>query len=261
MDVSFIADVAWLASIPTIALLIKFYLPGYIKEKGKNLATKEDIAGITDQIEQVKAEYSKQLELYRSEIWKSQQNYLLLQEEEKLKVEVLKKAVVDVAKVTDLINIYQLHSSSSEMNSAIAQMAHDKGNEAVVKASWDMHLEHKGKAATLYSDFRGVIVELGSTFALFSVYFDSSLTESLHKILSMAHGAAELKMSPAEFRERLEVEYSKGHDLNVIRQIVGEYYDTLWDVKPITAEANRFFQLMKDHIKLVGNEKNTPRMS
>ncbi|MFJ4433855.1 hypothetical protein ACIPZG_23225 [Pseudomonas sp. NPDC089395] len=261
MDIALAADVAWLVSIPVVALLIKFYLPGYIKEKGKNLATKEDIAGITDQIEQVKAEYSKQLELYKSEIWKSQQNYLLLQEETKLKVEAFKKAVVDVAKITDLINIYQLHSSSSEMHSAIAQMAHDKGNEEVVKASWDMHLEEKGKAAALYTKFRELIVELGSTFALFSVYFDSTLTESLYKILTMAHGAAELKMSPAEFRERLDAEYSKGHDLNVIRQIVGTHYDTLWDVKPITAEANRLFQLMKDHIKLSGNEKNAPHKS
>lgn len=248
MEVSFMADVAWLASIPIIALLIKFYLPGYIKEKGKNLATKEDIAGITDQIEQVRTEYAKQLELYKDGIWQTQQRYLQMQEEAKLRVDVFKEAVVDVAKLTNLINIYQLHSSNSEMNSAIAQMAHHKGNEKVEKASWDMHLDQKEKAAKLYSDFRGLIVELGGTFALLSVYFEPALSESLHRILTMAHVAAELKMSPAEFRERLEDEYSKGHDLNVIRQIVGQHYDTLWDVKLITAESNQFFQLMKNHI-------------
>ncbi|MEJ5906176.1 hypothetical protein V7V80_15945 [Pseudomonas kermanshahensis] len=115
---------------------IKFYLPGYIKEKGKNLATKEDIAGITDQIEQVKA---------------------------------------------------------------------------------------------------GIIM--------------------------MAHGAIELKMPPSEFRKRLEAEYSKGLDLNAIRENVGRYYDTLYNVASITAEADKFFQLMKDHIKLSGNKKNAPRKS
>lgn len=255
MDVSFMADVAWLASIPIIALLIKFYLPGYIKEKGKNLATKEDIAGITDQIEQVRTEYAKQLELYKDGIWQTQQRYLQMQEEAKLKVDLFKKAVVDVAKLTDLISIYQLHASNSEMNSAIAEMAHDKGDVEVEKSSWDMHLDQKEKAAKLYSDFRGLIVELGGTFALLSVYFEPALSESLHRIITMAHGAAELKMPPAEFRERLEAEYSKGYDLNVIRQVVGQHYDTLGDMKLITAESNRFFRLMKKHIKLEDIER------
>jgi len=254
VDIHLAADLALFISIAIVGWLIKFYLPGYMGEKGKNLATKEDIAEITKKIEQVKVEYAKQLELYKSGIWKTQQRYLQMQEVEKLKVEAFKKAVVNVAKITDIINIYQIHSSNSEMNAAIAQMAHDKENEALEKASWDMHLEHKDKAAKLYSDFRGLIVELGGTFALFSVYFQPALTESLHRILTMAHGAAELKMSCAEFSERLKTEYSKGHDLNKSRQIVGEHYDTLWDVKPITAESNRFFQLMRDHINLTDNE-------
>ncbi|MDZ5109716.1 hypothetical protein [Pseudomonas putida] len=257
MDMYLAANLGLFISIVVVGWLIRFYLPGYMGEKGKNLATKEDIAEITNKIEQVKVEYAKQLELYKSDIWQTQQRYLQMQEETKLKVDAFKKAVVDVAKITDLINIYQLHSSSGEMNSAIAQLAHDKGNEKVEKASWDKYLEHKDKAAALYSNFRELIVELGSTFALFSVYFEPVLTESLHRIIMMAHGAIELKMSRAEFRERLEAEYGKGHDLNEIREIVGLHYDTLWDVTPITAESNRFFQLMKNHIKLTENSKKS----
>ncbi|MGF6199799.1 hypothetical protein [Pseudomonas laurylsulfatiphila] len=261
MDISQIADVTLLVSIPAILLLIKFYLPGYIKEKGKNLATKEDIAEITNKIEQVKVEYAKQLELYKSDIWQTQQRYLQMQEEAKLKVEVFKKAVVDVAKITDLISIYQLHASNSEMNAAIAEMAFEKGNQELQKVSWDMHLEHKGKAATLYSNFREFIVELGGTFAVFSIYFEPTLNDSLYRIIMMTHGAVELKMPPAEFRKRLEDECSKGLDLNAIRENVGRHYDTLYNVTSITAEANRFFQLMKDHIKLESNEKSPPSRS
>jgi hypothetical protein len=261
MDISLATDVVLLISIFIGGLLIKIYLPGYIGEKAKNLATKEDIADITNKIEQVKVEYAKQLELYKSDIWQTQQRYLQMQEEAKLKVEVFRKAVMDVAKLTDLINIYQLHASSSEMNAAIAEMAFEKGNQEVQKVSWDMHLEHKGKAATLYSNFRELIVELGGTFALFSVYFEPTLNESLHRIIMMTHGAVELKMPPAEFRKRLEDEYSKGLDLNAIRENVGRYYDALYNVTSITAEANRFFQLMKDHIKLESNEKSPPSKS
>ncbi|GLH45196.1 hypothetical protein RS3R6_38650 [Pseudomonas atacamensis] len=252
MDVHLVADVVLFISIFIVGLLIKTYLPGYIGEKAKNLATKEDIAGITDKIEQVKADYAKQLELYKSDIWQSQQRYLKMQEVEKLKVETFKKAVVDVAKLTDLISTYQLHASDSEMKAAIAQMAFDKDNHEVYEASWGMHLEQKEKAAALYSSFRELIVELGGTFALFSIYFEHALTESLERIIIMSHGAVELKMTPAEFHARLENECSNGLDLNIARENVGRYYDTLYDVNFITEESNRFFQLMKNHIKLAG---------
>ena len=250
MDVHLVADLVLFISIFVVGLLIKTFLPGYIGEKAKNLATKEDVADITNKIEQVKVEYAKQLELYKSDIWQTQQRYLQMQEEAKLKVDVFKRAVVDVAKLTDLIGIYQIHASNSEMNAAIAEMAFEKGNQEVQKASWDMHLEHKGKAAALYSSFRELIVELGGTFALFSIYFEPVLNESLCRIIMLTHGAVELKMPPAEFRKRLEDEYSKGIDLNAVRENVGRYYDTLYDVKLITAESNRFFLLMKNHIKL-----------
>lgn len=256
MDIPLIADVVLFVSIVIVGLLVKTYLPGYIGEKAKNLATKEDIADITKKIEQVKVEYAKQLELYKSDIWQTQQRYLQMQEEAKLKVEVFKKAVTDAAKITDLINIYQFHAASSEMNSAIADMAFEKGNQEVQKVNWDMHLEHKGKAAALYSNFRELTVELSGTFALLSIYFEPELYESLYRIIMMTHGAVELKMPPAEFRKRLEDEYSKGLDLDEIRENVGRYYDTLYNVTPITAEANRFFQLMKDHIKLESSEKS-----
>lgn len=254
MDVHLAADVVLFISISIVGLLVKFYLPGYIGAKAKNLANKEDIAEITDKIEQVKVEYAKQLELYRSEIWQTQQRYLQMQEIEKLKMDTFKKAVVDVAKLTDLISAYQLHAADSEMNAAIAEMAFEKGNEEVYKASWDMHAVQKEKAAALYFSFRELIVELGGTFALFSVYFETALTESLHRIIMIAHSAIELKMPPAEFRKRLEGEYSKGLDLNAIRESVGRHYDTLYDVSLITEESNRLFNLMKNQIKLAGEK-------
>lgn len=261
MDISLAVDVVLLVLIFIVGLLIKIYLPGYIGEKAKNLATKEDIADITSKIEQVKVEYAKQLELYKSDVWQTQQRYLQIQEVEKLKVDTFKKAVVDVAKITDLISIYQIHVSNSEMAAAVSDIAFKQGNEQVQKASWDMHLEYRSKAAALYSTFRELIVELGGTFALFSIYFEPALSESLSKIIVMTHDAVELKMPPAEFRKRLEDEYSTGLDLNMAKDNVGRYYDTLYSVKPITAESNRFFQLMKNHIKLESNEKTAPSKS
>jgi hypothetical protein len=51
-------------------LFIKSYLPAYFSEKGKNLATKEDIKEITNIVEQVKIELSKDLEFIKWELTK-----------------------------------------------------------------------------------------------------------------------------------------------------------------------------------------------
>lgn len=45
-----------------VLLLAKHYLPAYLSEKDKNLATKEDIAAITREVERVRHEYSALLE-------------------------------------------------------------------------------------------------------------------------------------------------------------------------------------------------------
>jgi hypothetical protein len=64
-------DVAYAASL-VAALILGFilhsYLPGYFRKKGENLATKEDIAEITHQIENVKHEYATQLENAKADL-------------------------------------------------------------------------------------------------------------------------------------------------------------------------------------------------
>lgn len=45
-----------------LGLIVRNYLPSYFNEKGKNLATKEDITEITTQVEQVKYSYNSELE-------------------------------------------------------------------------------------------------------------------------------------------------------------------------------------------------------
>jgi hypothetical protein len=43
-------------------LVLKFYLSSYLTEKGKNLATREDIAAITDKVESVRTQYATLIE-------------------------------------------------------------------------------------------------------------------------------------------------------------------------------------------------------
>ena len=62
----FEAVILGLVSGAVVFLLLKIYLPGYLSEKGKNLATSEDIEKITQKIESVKLDYSKLLEELKS---------------------------------------------------------------------------------------------------------------------------------------------------------------------------------------------------
>ncbi|MCD9495020.1 hypothetical protein [Photobacterium carnosum] len=45
-----------------LGLLVRSFLPNYVKKKAENLATKEDIGDITQKIEDVKIDYATQLE-------------------------------------------------------------------------------------------------------------------------------------------------------------------------------------------------------
>jgi len=49
-------------------LILKNYLPSYMEEKAKNLATKEDIQRITDLTESVQQNYRKDIEQYKSDL-------------------------------------------------------------------------------------------------------------------------------------------------------------------------------------------------
>ncbi|MDH4209441.1 MAG: hypothetical protein OEV76_11250 [Anaerolineae bacterium] len=68
MTVDTILQVVTLLGIGALGILFKHYLPGYVTEKGKNLATKEDVADITRRIEDVKAKYAQDLEGMRADI-------------------------------------------------------------------------------------------------------------------------------------------------------------------------------------------------
>ncbi len=49
-----------------VFLLIKHFLPGYLSEKGKNLASKQDIEEITTKIEEVKLQYQRLIEDFKA---------------------------------------------------------------------------------------------------------------------------------------------------------------------------------------------------
>jgi uncharacterized membrane-anchored protein YhcB (DUF1043 family) len=53
-----------------IGLFVGQFFPSYLRKKAENIATKEDVKNITDNIESVKNTYVKQIENFRSELSK-----------------------------------------------------------------------------------------------------------------------------------------------------------------------------------------------
>lgn len=62
-----ILNVVILLSIGVVVLLGRKFLPTYVSEKAKNLATKEDISSITKEVENVRIQYAKELEKFRAD--------------------------------------------------------------------------------------------------------------------------------------------------------------------------------------------------
>ena len=68
MDLGLVVSVANLIVLVVSGLLLRSYLPSYLSEKGKNLASKEDLQHLTRLVEGVRAEYAGELEHLRADL-------------------------------------------------------------------------------------------------------------------------------------------------------------------------------------------------
>ena len=64
----FAVETCALVAIVITIVLIKHFLPSYIKEKGKNLATKEDVQEITKLTESIQQEFRKEIERFKLDL-------------------------------------------------------------------------------------------------------------------------------------------------------------------------------------------------
>jgi len=121
-----------------VFLLIKFFLPSYFSEKGKNLATKEDIEDITKKIESVKSSYAHVLEELRSD---NQLKLAEIEREKNIKKEVYLQAVEALTRSQNIvaslpnlnINEQQITSTMTDDAGSIAKIQ-IVGSEKTVKA-------------------------------------------------------------------------------------------------------------------------------
>jgi len=100
---------------------IKSYIPAYLSEKGKNLATKEDVGAITKEVEAVKSGYAEILE----EVKVSNQLKLsAVEREQNIKKEVYMDAVEAITKSQNMVASFSnLDISEEKITSEFSEQA------------------------------------------------------------------------------------------------------------------------------------------
>jgi hypothetical protein len=111
-----------------IFLLVKFFIPSYLSEKAKNLATKEDIELITDKVESVKSDYTHLLEEIKSNY---QIKFAAIEREKNTKKEVYMETVEAITRTHNAITKFcNLNLSDDQVNS---NMIGDAGRIAKIQ--------------------------------------------------------------------------------------------------------------------------------
>ena len=119
-----ILNILILLGLGVVTLFVKSFFPFYIGEKGKNLATKEDISVITEKIESVKSEYARELERAKSHFQIESSLKQAFQSQSLKALEAINQLLVDITKY------------------CWREIANRSGNEHYVWDSVDDSLEH-----------------------------------------------------------------------------------------------------------------------
>lgn len=152
-----------------VYLLLKSFLPSYLSEKGKNLATKEDVASITDKVESVKTDYAKVLEELRSN---NQLKLAEIEREKNIKKEVYLQAVEALTRTQNVV--VTLPNLSADEQKITTGMVNDSGliakvqivgSERTVKAVTTI-MASIGTAIMELMLERGILVERKNTIEM-----------------------------------------------------------------------------------------------
>ncbi|MDR3391605.1 MAG: hypothetical protein P4L77_07710 [Sulfuriferula sp.] len=152
-----------------VYLLLKSFLPSYLSEKGKNLATKEDVASITDKVESVKTDYAKVLEELRSN---NQLKLAEIEREKNIKKEVYLQAVEALTRTQNIVGT--LSNLNTDEQKITAGMVNDSGliakvqivgSERTVKAVTTI-MASIGTAIMELMLERGILVERKNTIEM-----------------------------------------------------------------------------------------------
>jgi hypothetical protein len=152
--------------------LITTFIVQYVSWKGRNLATKEDIAGITTKIEGVKLNYYEKLEDYKNRLWELQYEKGRLYEEFKIKHEILEKVIVKLNKFGSDAIIHRIYAHKRNIYLALYKLNNAESDNK-------QYREFQIKAEKSYLDFGEQSYKLTALSSTIKVYIDDTLGGNL----------------------------------------------------------------------------------
>lgn len=158
--------------VSVVVSLITTFTVQYVSWKGRNLATKEDISGITTKIEDVKLNYSELLEDYKNRLWELRYEKGRLYEEFKIKHEILEKVIVKLNKFGNDAVHHRIYAHHRNIYLALFKLG---GAESDNK----QYREFQIKAENSYLDFGNQSYELTALASTIKVYIDDTLGGNL----------------------------------------------------------------------------------
>jgi len=221
--------------VGALALWLRNWLPSYLKQKGENAATKEDISGITEKIESVKLDYSSKLEGLRSEF-----------------------GVVSAQR--NLLNERGFESLTAFFNTALS----------LIKEKLEVSLGEIGSIATASDELYKYQVEVESLFTKLAVDYHKLVLFHIDKV-ELLKAANEVIIASGLVHQSFRKHFGKVKDAiskeasaiaandnarraavtKTSNEVVGAYYD---DFRPLKKDLDTAFtgylKALHNHIKM-----------
>lgn len=182
---------------------IKSYIPAYLSEKGKNLATKEDVRAITEEVEAVKSGYAEILEEVKVS---NQLKVSAIEREQNIKKDVYMDAVEAITKSQNMIASFSnLNISEEKITSEFSEQA--------------------GKIAKVQ------IVGTKETVQAVTVFMGEIGTATLHLMLervALMNRKSDIKIS-VDFRDRYQSEVDRYLSIMKNMNLAGNQDQGTWE--------------------------------
>lgn len=127
-NINFVLNILLLILIGLMGLLWKKTLSEYLREKGKNLATKEDIGEITKKVEEIKSNYLIELEKIKMDLSFLSKKHTMLFDEKIIVFKKLQKRLVNfkkycIAMIGEVGDVSEFHPNLQVLSADIDKSA------------------------------------------------------------------------------------------------------------------------------------------
>lgn len=233
---SLVLDFLVVLAVSFVALVLRGYFPSYLSEKGKNLATKEDVAQITRVVESVKIE-----------LWQGQQEFLWEKEDKKIKIDLYRDAVVFIKQLINFLDDVKIYESSRDAANFLSQcIVIDQSERDYYQGEYEVF---RAKTESAYLEYRKAILNIEEVAVMVSIYFNETISLKLLSVVAKAKDNFSKGITPDEINQFLGDEIDKGHSLNAVKDSFNRLCSSRSLEFSLADEAAAFHEAIVDNVR------------